>query len=60
MHTFGPLQLSRVALHLEVLMALGAAELEHGGIIAHEGDAMPWVDGAAAEPTFLQPHGGCG
>eukprot|EP00211_Chloroparvula_japonica_P014951 CAMPEP_0119120430 /NCGR_PEP_ID=MMETSP1310-20130426/1473_1 /TAXON_ID=464262 /ORGANISM="Genus nov. species nov., Strain RCC2339" /LENGTH=262 /DNA_ID=CAMNT_0007109907 /DNA_START=180 /DNA_END=963 /DNA_ORIENTATION=+ len=52
----GPLHLARVALHLEVVVALGPAELEHLVVVAHEHDAPPGVDVAAAEPALGQPH----
>ena len=45
----GPLELAGLALHLEVLVALGAAEAEGARIVAHEGDAFGWVDGTRAE-----------
>jgi hypothetical protein len=44
-----------LSLHLEVLVAFGAAEAEHFGIVADEGDAFGRVDGARAEMTRLDP-----
>jgi hypothetical protein len=47
----GPLQLAGLPLHLEVLVAFGAAEAEGARIVAHKGDAFRWVDGTRAEVT---------
>jgi hypothetical protein len=44
-----------LSLHLEVLVAFGTAEAEYFGIVADEGDAFRWVDGARAEMTRLDP-----
>ena len=55
---FGPPHFPRVALHLEVLVALGAAEAEHLAVVAHEADAVPGVHRAAAEEALVQTHRG--
>lgn len=49
----GPLQLSGLALHLEVLVALGPAEAELSGVIADECDALPREGRAGAEMAGL-------
>ena len=33
-----------------------ATHTTHRGIVAHKGDAVPWVDGAGTEPALLQTH----
>jgi hypothetical protein len=45
----GPLQLAGLALHLEVLVALGPTESELAGVIADECDALPREGGAGTE-----------
>ena len=40
----GPLDLLGVALCLEQTVALGPTEPEHLGVVAHEHDAVAWVD----------------
>jgi hypothetical protein len=52
---FGPLEFAGLALHLEVLVAFGAAEFEHFGVVADEGDAFGGVDWAGAEVACLDP-----
>jgi len=47
--TFSPADLPGVALHFKVFVTLGAAELEHWGIVAHKRDAMARVNGAACK-----------
>ena len=51
-----PLELTRVELVLEGLVALAAAELEDFGVVAHEGDAVAGVAGAGAHVAVLDPH----
>lgn len=51
--TLGPLQLAGLTLHLEVLVALGAAETELSGVIADECDALPGEGRAGTEVTGL-------
>lgn len=55
-----PSYLSGVSLQLEVLVALGLAELEDLCVVAHEGDALARVAGRGAEEAVLDPHGGVG
>lgn len=55
-----PSYLSGVSLQLEVLVALGLAELEDLCVVAHEGDALARVAGRGAEEAVLDPHGGRG
>lgn len=49
----GPFQLARLTLHLEVLVALAAAETELSGVIADECDALPWEGRAGTEVAGL-------
>lgn len=61
----GPFQLARLALHLEVLVAFGAAEAEGAGVVANEGYAFGGVDGAGTEVACFnsgngQSLAGCG
>lgn len=44
-----PLQFAGLSLHLEILVAFGAAKAEEFGIVADEGDAFGGVDGTRAE-----------
>lgn len=53
----GPANLSWVALQLEVLVALGLAELEDLCIVADESDALARVARGRAEEAVLDPHG---
>jgi hypothetical protein len=46
---FCPLELARLALHLEVFVAFGAAEAEGAGVVADEGDPFGWIDWARTE-----------
>jgi len=52
----GPAHLARIPLHFEVLVALGAAEVEHLRVIPDERDAVARVDGAGAEPALDETH----
>mmetsp|Transcript_3202 Transcript_3202/g.8494 ORF Transcript_3202/g.8494 Transcript_3202/m.8494 type:complete len:211 (+) Transcript_3202:351-983(+) len=52
-----PLHLARVALHLEVVVALGPAEPEHRAIVSGEHDPPSGVDVRGAKPARFQPHG---
>ena len=45
----GPLESAGLALHLEVLVAFGAAEAEDARVVADEGDAFGGVDGPRTE-----------
>jgi hypothetical protein len=51
--TLSPLQLARLTLHLEVLVALGPTETELSGVIADESDALPGEGRAGTEVTGL-------
>ena len=51
----GPFQFARLPLHLEVLVAFGAAEAEGARVVAHEGDAFGRVDRAGAEVACFDP-----
>jgi hypothetical protein len=50
-----PLQLARVALHLEVLVALAPTEPENSGIVADKSYAFAWVGGPTAEVAGFDP-----
>eukprot|EP00359_Climacostomum_virens_P006877 CAMPEP_0204916598 /NCGR_PEP_ID=MMETSP1397-20131031/14367_1 /ASSEMBLY_ACC=CAM_ASM_000891 /TAXON_ID=49980 /ORGANISM="Climacostomum Climacostomum virens, Strain Stock W-24" /LENGTH=75 /DNA_ID=CAMNT_0052089149 /DNA_START=270 /DNA_END=494 /DNA_ORIENTATION=+ len=50
-----PLDLPWVPLLLEVLVALGSAELEGFAVVSDEGDAMARVDVGGTEVTLLYP-----
>ena len=54
--SFGPGEFSGIVFGLEMLMALGPAELEHFTIIAHESHAVARVDWARAKVTFVDSH----
>lgn len=51
----GPLQLARLALHLEVLMAFRATKSEIAGVIADETNSLGWVHRARAKVTRFDP-----
>ena len=51
----GPFEFARLPLHLEVLVAFRAAEAEGARVVADEGDALGWVDGARAEVAGFDP-----
>ena len=42
--------------HLEILVAFRPAEMEDGGVIAYERNAVSRVDAATAEPAFFYSH----
>ena len=52
---FCPLEFAGLALHLEVLVAFGAAEAEDFGVVAYKGDALGGVDRAGAEVAGFNP-----
>lgn len=51
-----PFQLAGLALHLEVLVAFGAAEAESARVIADECYALGGVDWTGAEVAVFNPH----
>jgi hypothetical protein len=53
----GPLELPRLSLHLEVLVAFGAAEAEGAGVVAHKGDALGRVDWPGTEMAGVDSVG---
>lgn len=54
---FRPLHLARVALHFEVVVALGTAEAEYRAVVSGVHDPPPGVDVRRAKPARFQPHG---
>lgn len=52
----GPGDFTGVVLGFEVPVAFRAAETEHFAVVAHEGDAVAWVDWARAEVALLDSH----
>ena len=51
-----PFYLARIPLHLEVLVALGAAEAKHLGVVAYEANTMARIHGARAKPALFEAH----
>ena len=42
--------------HTASRQAAARSVVTHRAVIAHEGDPVPWVAGAGAEPALLQTH----
>ena len=53
---FGPCQLSRVMLSLEMTMTLGPTEPECLAVVPNKHDSMSWIDRTGAEVTPFNPH----
>jgi len=53
----GPANLTRVPLHLKVLVTLAPAETELLSVVAHKGSPVARVAGRRAEVALFNPHG---
>ena len=53
---FGPCQLSRVMLSLEMTMALGSTEPECLAVVPNKHDSMSWIDRTGAKVAPFNPH----
>lgn len=51
--------LTRVTLHLEVVVAFAATEVKYRGVVSYKGDAVARIAATGAEPALLNTHDGC-